>query len=87
MLPACIELLNQGANPNIAAADGSTALLKAVANAQLPVINLLLAMNARLDVKMTNGKSLLEIAAASRDAAVSKRISAAATATGLQSSN
>ena len=87
MLPACIELLNQGANPNIAAADGSTALLKAVANAQLPVINLLLAMNARLDVKMTNGKSLLEIAAASRDAAVSKRIAAAATATGLQSSN
>ena len=83
-LQACIELLNRGADPNIAAADGSTALLKAVANAHLPVINLMLISNARLDARLTNGKSLLQIAAASRDESVSKRIAAAAAAAHLQ---
>jgi ankyrin repeat protein len=79
-LQACLELLNQGANPNAAAADGSTPLLKAVANAQLPVINILLAANANLNVRLVSGKSLLEIASASRDDAVSKRIATAAAA-------
>lgn len=76
-LQACLELLNHGADPNMAAADGSTALLKAVANAQMAVINLLLAANAGLNAHLTNGKSLLEIAADSRDEAVSKRIATA----------
>lgn len=77
---ACAELLNGGARPNIAANDGATPLLKAVANGNLPVINLLLSVGAKWDVQLENGKSLLEIAADSKDPEIRQRIAVAAKA-------
>lgn len=74
---ACTALLNGGALPDIAANDGATPLLKAVANASLPVINLLLAVGASLDAGLNDGKSLLEIAASSKDPEVRRRIAMA----------
>lgn len=61
------ELLAHQANPNLNAKDGSSPLVKAVANNHLAAVQLLINAGAHLHVTMSDGTTLDDIVAKSKD--------------------
>ena len=64
------QLLASQANPNLDANDGSSPLLKAVANGHLQVIQMLLNAGAHRNVTMRDGTTLDDIVAKAKDSRI-----------------